>query len=155
MTVSTSTNTCQIKRIKFALLAPDCCKITTKLRNLTSTSNVSDSLFYSFNAVRISSQVGGRTTKKPFYTVPWKIGDQLNPLPTYSSFYCQFLPVVFIHLLLNKSACSCLHFWLDNRPALQTQNAPKCTEWESKWMKVWHLIIWACSFSFTLLTSAC
>lgn len=63
MTVSTGTNTCQIKRIKFALLAPDCCKITTKLRNLTSTSNVSDSLFYSFNAVRISSQVGGRTTK--------------------------------------------------------------------------------------------
>lgn len=63
LTVSAGTNTCQIKRVKFALLAPDCCKITAKLRNLTCTSNVSDSSFYSFHAVRISSQVGGRTTE--------------------------------------------------------------------------------------------
>lgn len=63
LTVSAGTNTCQIKRIKFALLAPDCCKITTELRNLTCTSNASDSLLYSFHAVRISSQVGGRTTE--------------------------------------------------------------------------------------------
>lgn len=68
LTLSPGTNTCQIKRIKFALPAPDCCKTTTKLRNLTFTSNGSDSLFYGFHAVRISSQVGGRTTESVLHS---------------------------------------------------------------------------------------